>query len=65
MTLVVLTGATRGIGQAAALELSRRGAELAIVGREPERVSEVAREAQGTGGEVQSQNIQSFTTRPR
>ena len=50
MTLVVLTGATRGIGQAAALELSRRGAELAIVGREPERVSEVAREAHGTGG---------------
>ncbi len=50
MTLVVLTGATRGIGQAAALELSRRGAELAIVGREPDRVSEVAREAQGTGG---------------
>ena len=50
MTLVVLTGATRGIGRAAALELSRRGAELAIVGRDPERVSEVAREAQGTGG---------------
>jgi len=50
VTLVVLTGATRGIGQAAALELSRRGAELAIVGREPERVSEVAREAKGTGG---------------
>jgi len=50
VTLVVLTGATRGIGQAAALELSRRGAELAIVGREPERVSEVAREAHGTGG---------------
>ena len=50
MTLVVLTGATRGIGQAAALELSRSGAELAIVGRDAERVSEVAREAQGTGG---------------
>jgi NAD(P)-dependent dehydrogenase (short-subunit alcohol dehydrogenase family) len=48
--LVVLTGATRGIGQAAALELSRSGAELAIVGRDAERVSEVAREAQGTGG---------------
>ena len=50
MTLVVLTGATRGIGQAAALELSRSGAELAIVGRDAERVSEVAREAHGTGG---------------
>jgi NAD(P)-dependent dehydrogenase (short-subunit alcohol dehydrogenase family) len=50
VTLVVITGATRGIGRAAALELSRQGAELALVGREPERVSEVAREAQDSGG---------------
>ena len=39
MTLVVLTGATRGIGRAAAIELARQGAELALVGREPERVA--------------------------
>jgi NAD(P)-dependent dehydrogenase (short-subunit alcohol dehydrogenase family) len=52
MTLVVLTGATRGIGRAAALELARQGAELALVGREPERVSEVAREAQSAGGQA-------------
>lgn len=45
MTVVVLTGATRGIGRAAAVELARQGAELAIVGREPARVQEVAREA--------------------
>jgi NAD(P)-dependent dehydrogenase (short-subunit alcohol dehydrogenase family) len=50
MTLVVLTGATRGIGRAAALELARQGVELALVGREPERVREVAREAQHSGG---------------
>jgi NAD(P)-dependent dehydrogenase (short-subunit alcohol dehydrogenase family) len=50
MTLVLLTGATRGIGQAAALELARRGCDVAVVGRERSRVSDVAREARETGG---------------
>ena len=50
MTLVVLTGATRGIGRAAAIELARQGAEVALVGREPERVREVADEAAAVGG---------------
>jgi NAD(P)-dependent dehydrogenase (short-subunit alcohol dehydrogenase family) len=44
---VILTGATRGIGRAAAVELARRGAEVAVVGRDPERVHETAREAGG------------------
>ena len=39
---VILTGATRGIGQAAAIELARRGAEVALVGRDAERVRETA-----------------------
>ena len=50
MTVVVLTGATRGIGRAAAIELVRRGAEVALVGRDPERVSLVAEEAAAAGG---------------
>jgi NAD(P)-dependent dehydrogenase (short-subunit alcohol dehydrogenase family) len=50
VTLVVLTGATRGIGRAAAIELARRGAEVALVGREPDRVREVADEAAAAGG---------------
>jgi NAD(P)-dependent dehydrogenase (short-subunit alcohol dehydrogenase family) len=52
VTLVVLTGATRGIGRAAAIELAKRGAEVVVVGRERERVDAVAREAQGAGGGV-------------
>jgi NAD(P)-dependent dehydrogenase (short-subunit alcohol dehydrogenase family) len=50
VTFVLITGATRGIGQAAAIELARRGAEVALVGREPQRVQETAREARASGG---------------
>ncbi len=50
MTVVVLTGATRGIGRAAAIELARRGAEVALVGRESERVKAVAGDAMAAGG---------------
>jgi NAD(P)-dependent dehydrogenase (short-subunit alcohol dehydrogenase family) len=49
MTVVVLTGATRGIGRAAAVDLARHGAELALVGRDSERVREVAAEAAAAG----------------
>ncbi len=54
MTLVVITGATRGIGEAAAVELARQGADVALVGRDAERVREVARKAGASagGGEV-------------
>jgi NAD(P)-dependent dehydrogenase (short-subunit alcohol dehydrogenase family) len=50
VTVVVLTGATRGIGRAAAVELARQGAELAVVGREAGRVREVVQEAEAAGG---------------
>ncbi|MGA8744760.1 MAG: SDR family NAD(P)-dependent oxidoreductase [Solirubrobacterales bacterium] len=50
MTLVLLTGATRGIGRAAAVEISRQGVEVALVGRDPARVRAVAREASQAGG---------------
>jgi NAD(P)-dependent dehydrogenase (short-subunit alcohol dehydrogenase family) len=50
MTLVLLTGATRGIGAATAVELAREGAEVALVGRDPERVGAVAQAARAAGG---------------
>jgi NAD(P)-dependent dehydrogenase (short-subunit alcohol dehydrogenase family) len=52
MTVVVLTGATRGIGRAAAIQLAREGVELALVGREPERVRGTADEAAAAGATV-------------
>jgi retinol dehydrogenase 12 len=50
MTFVLLTGATRGIGRAAAIDLAKQGAEVALVGRDAERVKSVAQEA-GAAGE--------------
>jgi NAD(P)-dependent dehydrogenase (short-subunit alcohol dehydrogenase family) len=44
VTLVLLTGSTRGIGRAAAIELAGRGYELALVGRDGERVRALAEE---------------------
>jgi retinol dehydrogenase-12 len=52
VTFVLLTGATRGIGRAAAIQLAGDGAELALVGRDPERVQAVAVEARAAGGDA-------------
>jgi NAD(P)-dependent dehydrogenase (short-subunit alcohol dehydrogenase family) len=50
MTVIVITGATRGIGRAAAIELAGQGAELALVGRDAERLADVAGEAKAAAG---------------
>jgi NAD(P)-dependent dehydrogenase (short-subunit alcohol dehydrogenase family) len=40
--VVVITGAARGIGEALAVKLAGRGARVALVGLEPDRLAEVA-----------------------
>ena len=52
MTFVLLTGATRGIGRAAAIEIAREGVEIALVGRDAMRVRVVAQECRAAGGDA-------------
>ncbi len=62
MTLVLLTGATRGIGRAAAIEIAGRGVEVALVGRDPARVKAVAREAtEAVGGAPVHEHVADLT----
>ena len=61
MTLVLLTGATRGIGRAAATALARQGVELVLVGRDPERVRAVAEEASAAGASAVHQHVADLT----
>ena len=49
--LAVITGASRGIGKAIALELGREGAALALVGRDEKRLNDTASEAAQLGAE--------------
>jgi NAD(P)-dependent dehydrogenase (short-subunit alcohol dehydrogenase family) len=54
--VVVITGATNGLGRLAALDLARRGAQLALVARSPQKAEALRREieqvAPGTPVEV-------------
>jgi short-subunit dehydrogenase len=48
--VVMITGASSGIGGALAVELARRGAGLGLVARRAEALSEVARSIEANGG---------------
>lgn len=47
---VLITGATNGIGKVAALELAKMGAEVVIVGRNPQKTERVVNELKITSG---------------
>ena len=44
---IIITGASSGLGRAAAVQLARNGANVAVVGRNPERTRSVAAEIGG------------------
>ena len=47
--IAVITGASRGIGKAIALELASAGATVALVGRDEAKLAETASEAHRLG----------------
>jgi len=50
--VVVITGASSGIGEATALMLTERGAKVVLRARGLERLEKLARRIAGAGGEV-------------
>ncbi len=50
---VVVTGATSGLGQAAALDFARGGAKVFIVGRDAARAEETRAQARAAGGDAE------------
>jgi 3-oxoacyl-[acyl-carrier protein] reductase len=50
--IAMITGASRGIGRACALDLAKHGARVALAARQSERLEEVAAEIRADGGEA-------------
>lgn len=47
---ILITGATSGIGKAAAFDLAKMGAEIVVVGRNPEKTAQVIKQIQEDSG---------------
>jgi 3-oxoacyl-[acyl-carrier protein] reductase len=50
--IAVVTGASRGIGRACALELAKAGAKIGLMARQAEKLEAVAAEIRSAGGEA-------------
>lgn len=50
--VVLMTGASSGIGRSVAIELGREGARVALVARREDQLDDVAREVRAAGGET-------------
>ena len=50
--IALVTGASRGIGRACALELVRAGYRVALAARQTDKLEEVAAEVRAAGGEA-------------
>lgn len=47
--IALVTGASRGIGRAIAVELARAGADVAVVGRDEQALADTVQQVEGTG----------------
>ena len=50
--VVVITGATGGVGRATAWEFAKQGAKIALLAREPIKLDATAKEVEGYGGKA-------------
>lgn len=50
--VALITGASKGLGKSMALSLAARGARIALVSRDREKLNEVAKEVDAAGGEA-------------
>jgi 3-oxoacyl-[acyl-carrier protein] reductase len=55
--VTIVTGATRGIGRAIALEAARHGSDLALFGRNEQLLSEVRSQIESTGRKTLALNV--------
>lgn len=53
----IITGASAGIGAATAVEVARRGYDLALTGRSEQRLDEVAARCRGLGAQVRTYSV--------